>query len=173
MKNLILGVIVITIGISFINGKPSNMDFLIPAVETVQVDIDSAETIIEKEEVIPDFSPENLKKALIKYNVDEPEIVYKQAALETGHFDSKLFLENNNLFGMMYPSRRETTSTCKKNGFAYYPNWIECVKDMALFQDYYARRISTHKSYYDFLDDVYATDSLYSTKVKYTYHESI
>lgn len=167
MKNVYL-IIAIIVFIGFVIKNDTQFQ-ITPHIEVnVQINVDSMNI-----DSIPKFSSENLKEALISYKIEYDEIVFKQAVLETGYFQSQLFINNNNLFGMMHPSVRETTSLSKKNGYAYYENWIESVKDMALFQDYYSNRISNYKTYYDFLDDIYATDSSYSQKLKQIEYDSI
>lgn len=47
--------------------------------------------------------PASPKKAAIRFN---PDIVYAQAILETGHFKSKVCKDCNNLFGL-YDSRNK------------------------------------------------------------------
>jgi len=126
---------------------------------------DKEETVTNSIEV-EEFTPDNLKYMLDSLGVESPDIVYKQAVLETRHFTSSIFLENNNLFGMKHPSVRETTSTGKNRGHARYDNWIDCVKDIALFQDYYCERITRCNDYYKFLNQIYATDPKYVQKVK-------
>ena len=120
------------------------------------------ENKIEKEKNIDSlkFSSENLLKVLKIYKVKNYHIVYKQAVLETGHFKSNMFKNNNNLFGMKHPNVRETTSLGPKNGHANYSTWIESVKDMVLFQEFYKKRLSSSKSYYDFLNGLYAEDTV-------------
>lgn len=115
---------------------------------------------------IEEFTPENFKFMLDSLGIESPDIVYKQAILETRNFTSPIFLENNNLCGMKHPSVRLTTSIGKNRGHANYDNWIDCVKDIALFQDYYCERITRLDNYYEFLNQIYATDPKYIQKVK-------
>lgn len=114
------------------------------------------------------FSPKALKKALELYGIRNSDIVYRQAILETGNFTSNIFLENNNLFGMKHPYIRRTTSLGRKRGHAKYSNWLDSVRDMKYFQEFYRPRIyGMHKGdYYSFLNDVYATDQYYTIKLK-------
>src|SRR6187402_1570007 len=46
------------------------------------------------------FSKKDLKEYLLQLNIKFPNIVLAQAELESGHFKSVMFKENNNLFGM-------------------------------------------------------------------------
>ena len=61
------------------------------------------------------------------------EYTIKQIYLESGHLKSFLCEENNNLTGMKHPRVRETTSLGKKNGYAHYKSWVQCVKDIYLW----------------------------------------
>lgn len=62
------------------------------------------------------------------------EYAIKQIYLESGHLKSFLCEQNNNLTGMKHPRVRETTSLGKKNGYAHYESWIDCVKDIYLWR---------------------------------------
>jgi uncharacterized FlgJ-related protein len=62
------------------------------------------------------------------------EYAIKQIYLESGHLKSFLCSENNNLVGMKHPRVRATTSLGKKNGYAHYETWIDCVKDLYLWR---------------------------------------
>lgn len=62
------------------------------------------------------------------------EYTIKQIYLESGHLKSFLCEKNNNLTGMKHPRIRQTTSLGKKNGYAHYKTWIQCVKDIYLWR---------------------------------------
>ena len=111
------------------------------------------------------FSPDLLYRALVLY-VENPEIVYGQALLESGHFSSTLFLESNNLLGMKHPKVRETLSTGEFKGFSVYANWLDCVKDYALWQKYYKDKGHNMEDYYAFLGNVYCPEENYVNLVK-------
>lgn len=100
----------------------------------------------------PKFTKEALKKELIKQDIKKHDIVYAQARLETGNFKSKLFVENNNLFGFRCSS-----------GWRKYPHWIESVEAYSRFQKEYYKG----GDYYIFLTRVrYAEDTNYIKKLK-------
>ena len=65
------------------------------------------------------FSEEKLVELLKNCNFKYPYIVLAQAKLESGDFKSKIFKQNNNMFGMKKPRRRTTTASMEKNGYAY------------------------------------------------------
>lgn len=111
-----------------------------------------------------EFSRENF----IEYVVNNSEILYKeitikQAILETGHLKSKIFQNNNNLFGMKHPKQRETTSLGTKNNHAYYVDWVSSVKDFELWQKDFIQRnnIQDSLSYIKRLNEVYSENLEY------------
>ena len=97
---------------------------------------------------------ENLLAVLQQYGVKFPQIVAAQALLETGYFTSRVCLENNNLFGLRYPS----------NGSYYtFNSWEESIK---AYKDYVQYKYKGG-NYYNFLDGIeYAEDGEYINKVK-------
>ncbi len=101
-------------------------------------------------------------KPMFKY----PSVIYAQILLETGHFKSKLYSENNNLFGMKFPKQRETTAIQEKNGYAYYSSLESCLKDRLLWDETYAAKIDSKEEYYKLLGKVYAGDASYIEKLK-------
>ena len=113
-----------------------------------------------------DFTKELFLQALYLY-VENPEIVYNQAKIETGWFKSPIFRELNNAFGMHYPYSRETTAIGWRWGDYYngshqkmseYTHWSESVKDISLWQQYWRSQGHDLGDYYGFLRDLpYAT----------------
>lgn len=112
-----------------------------------------------------DFSEKELKKYIKHLNLKHPDIVYAQAVLETGNFKSKLFVNNNNLFGFKEPKVRSNTARGSVNGYAYYSSWRQSVIDYALYQSSYIRKLN-REAYFDYLDKNYAEDPNYSKKLK-------
>lgn len=106
----------------------------------------------------PEFfklSPEEgLREALDYYNVKYPNIVYAQAILETGHFQSRLCIVNNNLFGL-YDNYN--------NKFYEFNHWTESVEAYISKVEYKFKG----GDYYEFLRALpYAEDENYIYKVK-------
>ncbi len=58
-----------------------------------------------------------------------------QAAHETGGFDSKLFKQNNNAFGMKYAGQYSAKG--EKNGYAYYDSVTDSVQDVIIWWNYH------------------------------------
>ena len=73
------------------------------------------------------------KEVVLKYmdsvGIKYPEIVWAQAILETGHFRSKIFRYNNNMFGMRLARLRKRTAIGKRFGYAIYSSWQESIID--------------------------------------------
>lgn len=88
------------------------------------------------------FSILNLREYILQLNIKHPKVVLAQAIIESGHFKSKLFRENNNLFGMRHAKQRHCISEGSKNGYAIYNNWRESVIDYAFYQKTYLSNLS-------------------------------
>lgn len=103
------------------------------------------------------FTEYNLRSELIRYKVLYPDVVIKQARLETGNYTSNALWKYNNLFGF--------TSNGK---LMVYTNWVESVKAYAEWQHkYYKPVINTEEEYYSFLKKLpYARDGDYIKKLK-------
>lgn len=119
-----------------------------------------------KEEVVEVFSPEALQNCIDSLGLKFPEIVMAQARLETGHFKSFIFRENNNLFGMRYPRKRPSANIGKKHGYSLYKDWKQSVLDYSLYQSTYLSHIKTQEEYLSYLKKHYAQDPKYLDKVK-------
>jgi uncharacterized FlgJ-related protein len=119
--------------------------------------------IIEK---VDPFKVNKLKEYLNELNIKFPDIVYAQARLETSGFKSRIFRENNNLFGMKAATRRSSTNKGEQHGHAYYDSWRESVLDFALWQCRYLNNINTREQYFEYLRANYAEDPLYVSKLK-------
>lgn len=61
------------------------------------------------------------------------QYVTAQAAFETGNFTSRIFYENNNLFGMKLAKKRETTAKGENRGHAVYDNIKDSIQDFVLY----------------------------------------
>jgi uncharacterized FlgJ-related protein len=109
---------------------------------------------------------QGLYNEILEQGLEFPDIVFAQAILESGHFKSKVFKENNNLFGMRQPSKRATVSKGRLNGYAVYDFWQESVEDYYLYQEYtFRKRTFTRSEYLSRLNKSYASTSGYSEKL--------
>jgi len=113
-----------------------------------------------------EFSEEKFIHYLKELNVKFPYIVYAQAMLETGNFKSKVFRENNNLFGMKCATSRATTNKGEQYNHAMFDTWRESIMDYALYQSRYLNGIRSEEQYYSYLSSSYAEDSGYVNKLR-------
>ena len=107
------------------------------------------------------FSEENLIEEISKLNFKYPHIVLAQAILETGKYESKVFKENNNLFGMKEARVRLNLAKGTQHGHAYYDNWKESLTDYALWYSTYANKCKNEKQLYKLLNKQYAEANYY------------
>jgi hypothetical protein len=63
-----------------------------------------------------------------------PEVVFMQARIESGNFTSKVFRDNNNMFGMRLPRIRPTLAVGERYGYAVYASWRDSVIDRLLLE---------------------------------------
>ena len=120
------------------------------------------------QEVI-EFTPcykDSIANFLIELKVKYPQIVLSQSIIESGNYTSKVFLENNNPFGMKLSWNRSTTALGIKNGYAYYSNLRDAIIDYAFMQSSYYRSAKTEEDYYILLQKSYAEDKEYINKVR-------
>ena len=117
---------------------------------------------------LSELTKENLWSIIKSMDIMYPEIVFAQAILETGHFQSQNCKEANNLFGMMMPNVRETVAVGKnKRGFAVYETWVQSVQDYALYQSYTMRKKKmTESQYLNFIDKKYSESRGYAKLLK-------
>jgi hypothetical protein len=112
------------------------------------------------------FSNEKLVKKIKEMNFQFPYIVYAQALLETGRFTSKIFIENNNIFGMLHPVQRITLSKGIQASYAYYNSWMDSLYDYGLYASLYLSKLKTEDDWYNYLQQSYAEDSGYVSALK-------
>ena len=122
----------------------------------------------EKEVVLKtnnSFSKEKLFLEIDKYSFKYPDIVKAQAVVESGHFKSPVFLQNNNMFGMREAMIRISTAEGSNLNHAYYIDWKYCVADRALYEAQYLSKLS-REEYFSYLDQTYAEGKGYSKLLK-------
>lgn len=112
------------------------------------------------------FSEEKLIDLLKTLNVKYPHIVLAQARIESGHYTSKIFKENHNLFGMKEARVRIHTANGTQYNHAYYSNWRESVYDYAFYQCRYLGRVNTEQEYFTYLGQSYAEAPNYVQSLK-------
>lgn len=82
-----------------------------------------------------------------------PEIVLQQIHWESGHFKSKICLENHNLLGIKYIKQKEAIG--ENRGHAMYTSFKACLRDYKRLQKYYLGNLGRR----------YAEDSTYIEKI--------
>lgn len=130
------------------------------------VEVEARPLTIDRDSLfkVKHFSEEALLQQLKSLNVQHIEIVFAQAVLESGNFNSKLFVESNNMFGMTIANKRPTLNT-GTGLYASYKNWKHSVIDYTLFQTAYMRNLSKDE-YLKKLGKFYAEDKEYVSKLK-------
>jgi uncharacterized FlgJ-related protein len=113
-----------------------------------------------------EFSEEKLIEKITELNFRYPHIILAQAKLESGHFKSTIFLENNNMFGMKEAKLRANLAKGTNRNHAYYDSWQESVIDYALYYSSYLRSIKTEGEYFEYLRQNYAEDPTYVQRLK-------
>jgi len=132
-------------------------------------DVDTVKVVSVEKRIVHDtipFSAVELKEFISDLGLRCQDIVYAQAVMESGGFDSKIFKSNNNLFGMRLAKSRPTTAKGERNGFAYYDSWQMSVIDYAYFQSAYMRKLKTREAYLKYLGENYASSSSYVEHIK-------
>lgn len=112
------------------------------------------------------FSADKLIGMIKEMNFNYPYIVYAQAILESSNFQSRIFKENHNIFGMKQAVLRITKAKGTQYEHAYYKNWTESLDDYALYSSTYLSPLKTENDYFEYLSQNYAEDSQYVTKLK-------
>ena len=126
--------------------------------------------VIEKIPVIykestPEFSEKLLKQELEQIKMPFKDIVYAQIILETGHFTSPVFKQNNNLTGMKLSYTRSNFQNGENLGFAVYKDWKLSVYDYCLYINKYCNNMS-EEEFIQFLDEYYCPNQQYKEKIK-------
>ena len=152
-------VIIVTMGITLF--------ILINRTDDIRLISQETKTIIINESLKEKaFSQAKLKSYILELNIRFPHIIYAQAKLESGNFNSKIFKTNNNLFGMKVAKKRPTTNKGEENGHAYYETWQESVVDYAFYQAQYLNDIRSESEYFVYLKANYAEDINYVDKLQ-------
>ncbi len=108
------------------------------------------------------FTVNLLRQAMYFEKIRSDKIVFAQAVHETGNFTSELFWIAHNCFGMRLAHFRQTTAMGEYKYHAKYKHWTDSVKDMELWQDYWAGKGYNLTDYIAFLIEIaYATDKRY------------
>jgi len=146
----------------------SLFSFYTPLVikKTVVEDFYEPQTIVVSPDTTYNFSEDKLIQLIKDLNIKFPHIVLAQSKLETGHFTSKVFVENHNLFGMKEARVRVNIARGTQYNHAYYNNWYESVYDYAFYQSRYLSKLKTEEEYFQYLDESYAEAANYVETLK-------
>ena len=101
------------------------------------------------------FNIDRFHLEVINSNFKYPDIVIAQAYIESSHFKSPVWLENNNMFGMKEPKTRLTLCKGTNLNHGVYDNWTDCVKDRLIYESIYLYKLS-REEYLEYLDATYA-----------------
>lgn len=157
---IIIGIIIAILSIGYLFGYFTKK-------ESIVKEFTEAEQIVMIQEV-DTFSQTALVQMLKDLNVKYPYIVLAQSIVETGHWNSHIFYENHNLFGMKEARRRITTAEGTARNHAYYNHWRESVYDYAFYQCRYLGRIESEAAYFEYLAASYAEAPNYVSALKAT-----
>lgn len=108
-------------------------------------------------------------KAFYQFGRVPTHVIYAQSVLETGGFDSPIFKENNNLFGMKLPRKRKSHATGENRGHATYKNIKNSIRDYFLRQQNFGINNTSDVALYvnQTINSGYAEDLEYRMKWSY------
>ena len=128
-------------------------------------------TISDTIKIVEDKKPKSLSNQIFEYikeqKIENSNVVFAQAKLESNSFKSKLFLNHHNMFGMKIPHSRPTLAIGQtKSGYAIYKSWKDSVKDYALYQKYTKKKGLSQEQYIKRISNNYSVDLNYSNKIR-------
>lgn len=152
----------ITLGICLAIGIFSSMQY-VEKTKTQLIKSEAVINLITNES----FSKEKFFEEIDRSNFKFPDIIKAQALIESQHFTSPVWKENNNALGMRLPNTRFTVATGSNLGHAVYRTWKDCIKDRMIYEALYLNDLS-RTQYLKYLDKVYARagSNLYSDLIK-------
>lgn len=131
-----------------------------PRVFTV---IEKIPVILQEKEKEP-MNPDRIRGYIREMNFKFEDIVFAQCILESGNFQSQIFKQNKNIFGMKASQSRTTTNLGTQLGHAYYLDYESSIIDRALWDEAFTRGLN-REQYLDLLAKIYATDPMYKQKL--------
>lgn len=134
-------------------------------IKAKQIDLETSEEEIQQQAIQEMSFEDSVLTYIEELNIKHPTIVLKQAKIESGNFKSKVFIENNNMFGFKKAFKRANTQIDTNRGYAVYDSWQDCVVDYALYQTYSAKNLS-REEYIIFLGKHYAEDPNYKNLIR-------
>jgi len=158
--------VIFGITISFLTVKIFTTYFLpdIPLKEIHSINEKYEKVLIAESQNI--FTEEKFISKIKELNVKHPHITLAQAYLESGKFTSKIFKENNNMFGMKEARSRINLAQGTQYSHAYFNSWEDCLVDYAFYRATYTSNLKTEQQFYEYLGKYYAEDPNYVSKLK-------
>mgnify|MGYP001233914159 FL=1 len=138
-------------------------------VKPPKVEVVEKLTPMEKYIVINEatkFSEEKLIEEIKRLNFNFPYLVYCQSYVETGAWTSRIYRENNNLFGMKQAQVRANLAVGTQYEHAYYNNWKESLYDYAFYYSEYLSDIKDEDQYIDYVNQRYAEHPEYDLMIR-------
>jgi hypothetical protein len=120
--------------------------------------------IFENDSSDTSFTFARFKHFVIDAGIRYPDIVIAQAVCES-NFNSAIWKENNNPFGMKVAKSRNTTALGQNRNHAIYKTWQMAVIDYGYYQAVFMRKVKTRENYFKALS-AYAEDPEYEQKLK-------
>lgn len=114
-----------------------------------------------------DINDSILYKFLVDNNAWFPDILLKQAKIESSNYSSDVYLNSNNLYGMKKVGKRQTTQLNNTyKGYGCYNNWCLSVLDRMLWDIFIFDNIKPSKEEYLKAMSMYAEDTNYIKKIR-------
>ena len=113
-----------------------------------------------------EFSEPALIAKIKTLNFRYPHIILAQAYLESGQYQSAIFKENHNMFGMREASLRANLAKGTNRMHAFYDSWQDSLLDYALYYATYLSSIKTEGEYFEYLRQNYAEDPSYVERLR-------
>jgi len=108
-----------------------------------------------------------LYQFLLNNNAWYPDILLKQAKIESANYTSNIYKNTNNLYGMKRVGKRQTTQLNNTyNGYGSYNNWCLSVLDRMLWDVFIFKGKKPSKEEYLNAMNIYAEDDFYIQKLK-------
>lgn len=96
-----------------------------------------------------------------------PDILLKQAKIESANYSSNIYKSTNNLYGIKKVGKRQTTQLNNTyNGYGSYNNWCLSVLDRMLWDVFVFKGEKPSREEYLKAMGIYAEDENYTAKLK-------
>ena len=113
-----------------------------------------------------EINDSTLYQFLLDNNAWYPDILLKQAKIESGNYKSNVYVNSCNLYGMRKVGKRNTTQRGTYNGYGVYDNWCLSVLDRMLWDVFYFKNEKPTEEEYLKAMSIYSEDSNYISKIK-------